>query len=88
MAEVFPVVLRDPIEQTNTLLLASEAPGSAARLHAAAAELPSGIADLARRRAGFLGPRLPGGDVYTDDRAPVEWLVDRTLLGYARDEGD
>jgi hypothetical protein len=30
-----------------------------------------------------LGPRLPGGTVYTDDRAPVEWLVDRSILGYA-----
>ena len=88
MAEAFPVVLRDPIEQTNTLLLASEAPGSAARLRAAASRLPAEIAALARRRASFVGPRLPGGEVYTDDRAPVEWLVDRTLLGYARDEGD
>lgn len=30
-----------------------------------------------------LAPALPGGDVYTDDRAPVEWLVDRSLLEYA-----
>jgi spermidine synthase len=88
MAEAFPVVLRDPIEQTNTLLLASEASGSAARLRAAASRLPAEIAPLARRRASFVGTRLPGGEVYTDDRAPVEWLVDRTLLGYARDEGD
>ena len=28
-------------------------------------------------------PRLPGGEVYTDDRAPVEWLIDRAILGYA-----
>jgi spermidine synthase len=88
MAEAFPVVLRDSIEPTNTLLLGSEAPGSAERLRIAASRLPSDIATLARRRARFVGPRLPGGEVYTDDRAPVEWLVDRTLLGYARDEGD
>ena len=30
-------------------------------------------------------PRIPGGTVYTDDRAPVEWLVDRSILGYAED---
>jgi spermidine synthase len=30
-----------------------------------------------------LEPALRGGDVYTDDRAPVEWLVDRSLLEYA-----
>jgi spermidine synthase len=88
LAEVFPVVMRDPIEPTNTLLLASEAPGSAGRLRAAASRLPSDLARLARRRAGFVGPRLAGGEVYSDDRAPVEWLVDRTLLGYAKEEGE
>ena len=30
-----------------------------------------------------LEPPLEGGEVYTDDRAPVEWLVDRSILGYA-----
>jgi spermidine synthase len=88
LAEVFPVVLRDPIEPTNTLLLASEGSASAHRLEAAASRLPGDLARLARRRAGSMAPRLSGGEVYTDDRAPVEWLVDRTLLGYARDEGD
>ncbi len=88
LAEVFPVVMRDPIEPTNTLLLASEAPASAARLRAAASRLPSDLAGLARRRARFVGPRLAGGEVYTDDRAPVEWLIDRTLVGYAEGEGE
>ena len=41
---------------------------------------------LATRQALRLGPRLPGGTVYTDDRAPVEWLVDRSILGYAASE--
>jgi spermidine synthase len=30
-----------------------------------------------------LRPPLHGGEVYTDDRAPVEWLVDRSLVEYA-----
>jgi hypothetical protein len=25
-----------------------------------------------------------GGTVYTDDKAPVEWLVDKSLIDYAR----
>ncbi len=86
MAEVFPSLLRDPIEDTNTLLVASEAPTSAGRLRAAIPRLPPGLRDLARREAERLGPRLPGGSVYTDDRAPVEWLIDRSILGYAADE--
>ena len=86
MSEVFPSLLRDPIEDTNTLLVASEAPASAARLRAAVPRLPAGLYGLARLEAGRLGPRLPGGSVYTDDRAPVEWLIDRSILGYAADE--
>ena len=32
-----------------------------------------------------IGPRLPGDEVYTDDHAPVEWLIDKSILGYAGD---
>jgi spermidine synthase len=86
MAAVFPRVLRDPIEPTNTLLLASEAPFSAARLRHATSSLPAELRPLAREGAARLAPRLPGGEVYSDDRAPVEWLVDSSLLEYANDE--
>jgi hypothetical protein len=86
MAEVFPTVIRDPIEETNTLLLGSEASASAARLRAAIPELPRGIREVARQSAARIGPRLDGGTVYTDDRAPVEWLIDRSILGYAAED--
>jgi spermidine synthase len=37
-----------------------------------------------RRLSGErLHPALTGGSVYTDDRAPVEWLIDRSLVEYA-----
>jgi spermidine synthase len=83
LGEVFPTVLRDPLEPTNTLLVASEAPLSATRLRDAAEWLPRQLRPLALASAGRLEPRLPGGEVYTDDRAPVEWLIDRSILGYA-----
>jgi spermidine synthase len=84
MAAAFPTVLRNPIESTNTVLLASEAPASAATLERAARTTLTGdLASLAQADAARLQPRLDGGSVYTDDRAPVEWLTDRTLLGYA-----
>jgi len=86
MSEVFPALLRDPIEPRNTLLVGSEATASAARLRGAIPILPPGLHDLARREASRLEPRLPGGKVYTDDRAPVEWLIDRSILGYAAEE--
>jgi hypothetical protein len=34
-----------------------------------------------------LQPPLSGGSVYTDDRAPVEWLIDRSLVQYAAHDG-
>ncbi len=86
MGAVFPTVLRDPVESTNTLMIATEAPASAERLRRAArADLHGNLAKLALIDAARIGPRLPGGDVYTDDRAPVEWLIDRSILGYAAD---
>ena len=85
MAAAFPTVLRYPIEPTNTLLLAGEGALSAERLRANAAALPAQLRGLALDAAAGLGPRLPGGVVYTDDHAPVEWLVDASLLEYAND---
>ena len=38
-----------------------------------------------RSAAGRLAPALEGGEVYTDDRAPVEWLVDKSIVDYAAD---
>jgi spermidine synthase len=88
MREVFPSVMRDPIEDTNTLLVASEAPVSAERLADAAARLPREIRSLALREAGRLGPPLEGGEVYTDDKAPVEWLIDKSIVEYAAGDDD
>jgi hypothetical protein len=86
MAEVFPTVLRDPIEDTNTLLLGSEGPASADRLAEAVPGLPGDLRVIAARESQNVEERLPGGDVYTDDVAPVEWLIDRSILGYASDD--
>jgi spermidine synthase len=83
MGEVFPAVLRDPIEDTNTLLVASEAPMSAERLSARVPQLPAGLRLTAADAADRLAPPLTGGDVYTDDRAPVEWLIDKSIVDYA-----
>ncbi len=86
MAAVFPNVLRDPIEDTNTLLVASEAPISGQRLLERLRELPPDLQRIAAVEGAKIGPRLPGDEVYTDDLAPVEWLIDRSILGYASDE--
>jgi predicted membrane-bound spermidine synthase len=84
--EVFPQVMRDPIEDTNTLLVASEAPLSADRVAEAAPRLPPALRPTAYAAAARLAPPLRGGDVYTDDKAPVEWLIDKSIVDYASGE--
>ena len=138
IGEVFPHLMRDPIEDTNTLLVASEAPLSGAaiaklgqnvaalrflntpvgqfgghqasffgfnfgveallydkhlgaseaplsgeRIGAAAPRLPPALRPTAYAAAARLAPPLRGGDVYTDDKAPVEWLIDKSIVDYA-----
>jgi predicted membrane-bound spermidine synthase len=86
IGDVFRHVMRDPIEDTNTLLVASDAPLSADRLDAAAPGLPVDLQATAYAAAARLGPPLRGGDVYTDDKAPVEWLIDRSIVDYASEK--
>jgi spermidine synthase len=88
IAEVFPVVLRDPIERTNTLIVASERPLSADRLRAALPTLPAGLRATGLAAAARIEPPLRGGEVYTDDRAPVEWLIDKSIVDYAAGADD
>ena len=83
MRSALPYVLRDPVRSTNTLLIASTAPPSRARLREAARRLPVALRPVALADARRLAAPLPGGSVYTDDKAPVEWLVDKSLIDYA-----
>jgi len=85
MSEAFPNVMRDPIEPTNTLLVASEAELSADGIRTGTSDLPIEVANLGATEASRFGELLAGGEVYSDDRAPVEWLIDRSILGYAGD---
>ena len=87
MAEEFPTVLRDPLEDSNTLLVGTAATASGDRLIASIETLPEALGNLAAIEAARIAPRLPGGEVYTDDKAPVEWLIDKSILGYAEGGG-
>jgi spermidine synthase len=87
MSRVFTTVLRDPVKDTNSVLLGTDAPASASTLDAAARSLAPDLAAVAAAAADRLAPALPGGTVYTDDRAPVEWLIDASIVHVAA-EGD
>ena len=51
------------------------------------ATLPSDLRPLANLAADRLAEPLQGGPVYTDDHAPVEWLIDASILQVAADGG-
>jgi hypothetical protein len=84
MSAAFPHVRRDPAMPTNTQLIGSVEPPSPSRMRGAA---PPALRGLADEVAARLAPGLPGGKVYTDDRAPVEWLIDRSIITVARSGG-
>jgi spermidine synthase len=86
MSAVFPHVLRAPIEVTNTMLVASDAPLSPDKMRRAAYSKPVEFSNLAAMKASSMEPAFPSDTVYTDDRAPVEWLIDSAILGYAGDQ--
>jgi spermidine synthase len=88
IGKVLHSVLRDPIEPTNTLIVASDRPVSSSRLRAARSSLPAGLRPTAAAAAARLERPLRGGSVYTDDKAPVEWLIDKSIVDYAAGEDD
>ena len=45
--------------------------------------LPEALRPTAVAAAGRLERPLRGGDVYTDDKAPVEWLIDKSIVQFA-----
>ncbi len=87
MGDVFTTVLTDPAEPTNSVLIATDAPVGPGRLRAAERTMPVQLRPVAELAARRLRPARRGGMVYTDDRAPVEWLIDTSIVKYAADGG-
>ena len=83
MGDAFATVVRDPIETSNTLLLGTQGEASDVGMLSMINQIPQELGNLAVSASARIAPRLTGGEVYTDDRAPVEWLVDLSILGYA-----
>jgi spermidine synthase len=80
---VFPRVLRDRVGNDNSLVLGSSAPLSIGRMRHLSRALPVSLRRVAAKVAPRMGSGLRGGTVYTDDRAPVEWLTDLSIAQYA-----
>lgn len=82
IATSFDYVYRDHTRPTNTILVASDRPITPENIVKGAADIP-GLLTTAMREAALLQPARTDGEVYTDDRAPVEWLIDRSIVQYA-----
>jgi spermidine synthase len=87
LGSAFTYVVRDPVKRENTILIASDTPPSRDTLLKAQESLPPELEQLAIDASGRLAPAMTGGPVYTDDRAPVEWLVDTSIVHAAADGG-
>lgn len=78
-------VYRDPVESLSTILLATTTDHDPAERMAEVAEAaPDDVAGEIEESSRRLERGLDGGEVYTDDRAPVEWLIDVSLAAEAR----
>jgi spermidine synthase len=82
LGAVFPSVLRDPVSDSNSLVLAGTGL-SVPAIASGGSMLPAELRPLAAHIAARVEPPLRGGRVFTDDLAPVEWLTDLSLLRYA-----
>jgi len=80
LGAVFTHVARDPAQAENTQLIASDSPITGAALAKAAATLPAALSTAALDAGRRIAPPLTGGEVWTDDRAPVEWLIDGSIV--------
>ena len=95
MRDVFPhVVAIDVDRYTNTILVGSQSPLSADALIQNVERLPE--ASPVREVAGWsltsgniraMPSQMPGGSVFTDDRAPVEHVIDQMIFDAAREIG-
>jgi hypothetical protein len=83
------VIAIDVARFNNTILVASQTPLSAASLRQALDEMPerSPVREVAAwsLQAGNMRPIEPGEFVFTDDRAPVELVIDQMILDAARE---
>jgi spermidine synthase len=80
----YGAVWRDPSQRINTMLVGTTSPDPVGNLRRATAGLPADLSLIVPLAAGRLAPALTGGQVFTDDRAPVEWLVDLSLAHQVR----
>ena len=93
MRAVFPsVYVIDVNRYSNSMVVGTKTATNVAAFQRNAARLPAGsvlrtVADLSVQ-SGKIRAVAPGGRVFTDDRAPVEQVIDQIIIDAARDGGN
>jgi len=87
LATVFGHVYRWQALRFNALVLGLDRPLGPSTLSRAVRVAPARLRPLARMLERQIVPVSASSDPWTDDRAPVEWVVDRMIVNAAR-EGD
>jgi spermidine synthase len=92
MRDVFPYVVAIDVDRyTNTILVGSRSPLSADALIQNVERLPeaSPVREVSAwsLASGNIRAIEPGGSVFTDDRAPVERVIDQMIFDAAREIG-
>jgi spermidine synthase len=82
-----PQVLEWPALRFNTIVLGLSTPVTEDELRSRLRRGPADLAPLRALLAAQARPLEATGDVWTDDRAPVEWLTDRMIISYAAEGG-
>lgn len=85
IATAFKHVSLSHTQPTNTMLIASDAPLDPQNLVIGCEDVQD-LQPTAAREAALLKPAPTDGTIYTDDKAPVEWLIDRSIVQYAAGE--
>jgi spermidine synthase len=82
MRAVFPAVLTARYGQFNSIVLGFNNAAAAADARARLARAQGDTAAAARVLSPLLTTVAPGGEVFTDDHAPVEQMTDGAILDY------
>ena len=87
LAAELPQVLAWPVLRFNTIVLGLSEPLATSEIRARLRRGPDDLVSLHELLARDLRPVEATGRVWTDDRAPVEWLTDRMIVSYAAEGG-
>lgn len=90
MRAVFPsVFVIDTMDYDNSMVIATKQPTSISNFEKQVTAQPEGsllkTVGNESLSTGNIREVEPGGQVFTDDHAPVEWVVDQIIVGEARE---